>query len=326
MIIELQSLRGLFIFFIFLHHLSVFPAGGDWGVSFFIILSGFVLSLGYGERAISGRLPVLPFVRRRLSKIYPLHLICLLLGALFLTRKFAPGLFKVWGLNMVLLQAWVPDENIYFSGNPVAWYLSCFLFFYFVFPWVVPLVSRMRLWAAALLVALYFAAVNLVPEHLMVGLIYINPAFRVFDFLLGILLWRVWKQMEPQTAFRSRSVTAKSLVELAVVGLSVVWVVVYPAVAQRYGMASYWWPINLLIVFIFASFSGSGGIISRMLRWQPLVWFGNRSFAFYMTHYLVIHMLFHIMDYAPFAAVAVLSFTVAVIISAIWHFCAEKFR
>ena len=44
----LQSLRGIFAVFIFFHHLDVFPAGGDVGVVFFLMLSGFVMTYGYG--------------------------------------------------------------------------------------------------------------------------------------------------------------------------------------------------------------------------------------------------------------------------------------
>lgn len=46
----LQSLRGIFAVFIFFHHLDVFPAGGDVGVVFFLMLSGFVMTYGYGAR------------------------------------------------------------------------------------------------------------------------------------------------------------------------------------------------------------------------------------------------------------------------------------
>ena len=50
MLISLQALRGIFAIFIFLNHAAGFDAGGDVGVAFFFILSGFVLCNGYESR------------------------------------------------------------------------------------------------------------------------------------------------------------------------------------------------------------------------------------------------------------------------------------
>ena len=46
------SERYIFAVFIFFHHLDVFPAGGDVGVVFFLMLSGFVMTYGYGARVL----------------------------------------------------------------------------------------------------------------------------------------------------------------------------------------------------------------------------------------------------------------------------------
>lgn len=51
MINSLQSLRFIFVLLIILHHFPVngvglFAAGGSCGVSFFFVLSGFVITMG----------------------------------------------------------------------------------------------------------------------------------------------------------------------------------------------------------------------------------------------------------------------------------------
>ena len=78
MIETLQALRFIFVLMIFMSHFTyqgicAFDAGGDCGVSFFFILSGFVLSLGYGSRIREGTFSYGRFMQRRLWKIYPLH-------------------------------------------------------------------------------------------------------------------------------------------------------------------------------------------------------------------------------------------------------------
>ena len=58
MIETLQSLRFIFMMMIFMSHfayrdIGAFDAGGDCGVSFFFLLSGFVCSLGYSTMDVS---------------------------------------------------------------------------------------------------------------------------------------------------------------------------------------------------------------------------------------------------------------------------------
>ena len=135
MIETLQSLRFIFVLMIFMSHFTyrgicAFDAGGDCGVSFFFILSGFVLSLGYGSRIREGTFCYGRFMLRRLRKIYPLHLLCLLFFLVVSRSDFDLTVL----LNELLLQSWVPDPNYYFSCNSVSWFLSSLLFCYLVFP------------------------------------------------------------------------------------------------------------------------------------------------------------------------------------------------
>lgn len=83
MIRTLQSLRFLFVGMIFLSHFSygtipTFNFGGDCGVAFFFILSGFGISCGYGEHLLSHQVTFRTFFLKRIIKLYPLHLLCLL--------------------------------------------------------------------------------------------------------------------------------------------------------------------------------------------------------------------------------------------------------
>ena len=80
---SLQSLRYIFCLLVFLTHYSngniqPFTAGGNMGVAFFFILSGFVLSLAYGKKVESEDFSTWKFYLRFLKKVYPLHLLCTL--------------------------------------------------------------------------------------------------------------------------------------------------------------------------------------------------------------------------------------------------------
>lgn len=84
MIGSLQSLRFIFAIMIFLHHFTgnggvgLFEAGGSCGVSFFMILSGFVMSVGYFEKVQLPSFNYTSFIGKRLIRVYPLHFLCLI--------------------------------------------------------------------------------------------------------------------------------------------------------------------------------------------------------------------------------------------------------
>lgn len=69
----LDSLRFLFMLVIFFHHLDLYPHGGGIAVSFFFILSGFSLTIGYRDRVLQPEFSYSNYITKRLVKFYPLH-------------------------------------------------------------------------------------------------------------------------------------------------------------------------------------------------------------------------------------------------------------
>ena len=111
---------------------------GYASVSFFILLSGFVLAYNYSARAQLGDLERNRFWKARFTRLYPIYLLGLLLslGMLALERQVrAPGQF--WAgvvLTPLLLQGWVPQIATFW--NTPAWTMSAESFYYVVFPWL----------------------------------------------------------------------------------------------------------------------------------------------------------------------------------------------
>lgn len=282
MIKSLQALRGVFAFMIFLHHVPVFPAGGDWGVSFFLVISGFLLARRYSDDLAGGSFDRMAFVRRRVSRIYPLHWLCLFIFFVFFAHfRFNYGRL-VMLCNILLLQSWVPSVNYYFSYYPVEWFLSAIVFCYALFPFMAKAVlkasaRRLAAWAVGV-GAVYFAVVNALGSDLLLPMVYISPAFRCLDFAVGVVLYRL---------LRGRRIGAQStLGELAVLALMALFVLVYAYVPERYALASYWWVPSVILI---AAFGVDGhGAVSRLLSSRPMVAFGNMSFYFYMSHGLVL--------------------------------------
>jgi peptidoglycan/LPS O-acetylase OafA/YrhL len=132
--------RCIAVFIVVLFHnqhgsaiLSKIPAlftAGPQMVTFFFVLSGFVLGLSYIEREkYSKRI----YFIKRLARILPVYLFALLLcvGIDIYRGNFdyIPLL-----LNIFLIQAWIPSYAL--SINAPGWFLSNLMFFYLLFPFV----------------------------------------------------------------------------------------------------------------------------------------------------------------------------------------------
>ena len=111
---------------------------GYASVSFFILLSGFVLAYNYAERAQLGELERGRFWKARFTRLYPIYLLGLILSLGMLKLEYAArstGMF--WTgvvLTPLLLQGWIPALATFW--NTPAWTMSAESFYYVLFPWL----------------------------------------------------------------------------------------------------------------------------------------------------------------------------------------------
>lgn len=167
------------VFYHFEGHLSPFrPQPSDvlerfqTFVDFFFVLSGFVLMHTYADRVRA--LPdYRDFLRKRLARIYPLHLatlaVCTAIALVVALRHVIvrdPSFFDVSQLpeNLLLIHAWGTTDRP--GLNFASWSISAEFFVYLLFPLFALLVARVRA-AGALIAAAGFAViVELVRAHL----------------------------------------------------------------------------------------------------------------------------------------------------------------
>ncbi|MBC7415492.1 MAG: acyltransferase [Herminiimonas sp.] len=198
----LTSLRFAAALAIMVHHCNgVFWKAAelgplDVGVSFFFVLSGFILTYVYRDIEPT-RARFAGFYRARLARIWPLHLSCLLMTIVLIAVP-EPFDLRVLAANALLLHAWIPLDRYFFSYNYVSWTISTELFFYLIFPFMMVharrWLNRTLLLAAVTVVALALTSywAHLLPwetthDHLSsTGLLYTNPLARVGEFLFGI--------------------------------------------------------------------------------------------------------------------------------------------
>nr|WP_204940026.1 acyltransferase [Microbacterium keratanolyticum] len=213
----LTGLRWWAAFVVFLFHMRVFaPLPGPitqvfdygyFGVTFFFVLSGFVLT--WSARP---NVPTSTFYWRRFARIWPAHMVALVLAIpVFYTLAAVPeGSFLkpfdlgIILLSVVLIQAWWANPAILYSGNPAAWTLTCEALFYALHPWIskvlIPLAKRGALILAVGAVAAAFAyraGVIVWPESAL-ALVPL-PVMRVPEFILGMgLAWAMRSGWRPR--------------------------------------------------------------------------------------------------------------------------------
>jgi peptidoglycan/LPS O-acetylase OafA/YrhL len=202
---SLTGLRALAALAVFGRHVSSWFVGtalapvadrllaqGANGVSFFFVLSGFVLA--WSARATRPRGAIAHWSVRRAARILPLHVLtwALAFGVIAVegSRVSAP----VAAANLFLVHAFVPKQSVYYSMDAVSWSLSCELCFYALF-WPARRILRSlpaRLLPVALALCLtgtlgVLAAVARVGPSHAAWFAYIAPPFRFLEFLAGMV-------------------------------------------------------------------------------------------------------------------------------------------
>jgi peptidoglycan/LPS O-acetylase OafA/YrhL len=119
--------------------LSPVVNGGYISVSFFLLLSGFILTYNYADRAQTGALTARSFWSARFSRLYPVYAFSLLLSVGMLTLEVQAHTRFDFGLGLILtpllLQGWHPLLTNFW--NTPAWTMSTEAFFYLLFPWLI---------------------------------------------------------------------------------------------------------------------------------------------------------------------------------------------
>jgi len=148
----LDALRFLAALFIVLYHVaarapvSLFSLNdafsrGFLATDFFLMLSGYVLARTYGARVLNADVDTLGFLKRRVQRIWPSHLVMLALFVAFFLVTSAIGLapqnpqWFQWDQllpQIFLVQAWfVPGVS---GWNMPTWTLSALIVAYALFP------------------------------------------------------------------------------------------------------------------------------------------------------------------------------------------------
>lgn len=259
---------------------------GYVGVSFFFVLSGFVLT--WSSRPGEAKTA---FWRRRLLKIFPNHLVMWALAMV----TFAAALTRPlgWIPNIFLLHSFFPQGDVYVSVNPPSWTLCSELLFYLLFPVLmiglrkIP-PARLWWWAGGMVVAMIGVQVInllLIPDSPKSPITpvsvtqfwfgYIFPVPRLFEFVLGSIL--------------ALAIAAGRWVPIKVWHALVLCAAGYAAAL----FLPFVWGFSVATVIGVTALIGAVAVAdlqgsSRFLATRTMRWLGDVSFGFYLCQGVVV--------------------------------------
>lgn len=209
MINTLTSLRLFFALMVFGAHCYVidsffdahFFKEGFVGVSFFFVLSGFIIAYNYQHKLQEKQIPRRTFWVARIARVYPLHWLTLFFAAFLGDYVVASGgidYLKHFLASLTLTHAYVPRVDYFFSFNSPSWSLCCEQLFYFLFPFLVPLASQGKrlLYVFLAMALIVMVGMYYTPEAEIKGYWYVNPVTRFPDFVVGMLLFRLYERLK----------------------------------------------------------------------------------------------------------------------------------
>lgn len=269
--------------------------GGWLCVDFFFVLSGFVIAAGWrGRLSRPADLPV--FLALRLARVWPLHMVMLMLflafelvglalaGAGIMQRPlFGPGHQPDQWLAAALLL-----NCFSLVGGPVwnvpAWSIAAEYWSWLIFGIVWVAGGRHRLQLVAGLAAL--AWLLMLADGADLNRSWNGGLWRgLCGFLAGVLVLHL-PRWQPSSWRRA------SLGEAAAVVLALALIILAPAA-----------PWNLAAPLLFAlvvhTLASDAGVISRLLARPPLQWLGLVSSAVYLVHSFVQARLGDALDLLP---------------------------
>ena len=305
-IVSLQALRALAFFGIFLEHAGATTL--KWaalGVSIFFVLSGYLMYYRYENRDM--QCSVKENLRLSLSKIkklYPLHIITMCLAAMLIlsiyfnngiTIKNIVVLVVKIGLNITLLQTWVPYSPINVSLNGVAWYLSVTMFLYFMFPYLRRYIQKNKnknLIIAGIFI-LFLEIISCIPFIMLLGensnvyiwFMYCFPVFRLGDFFIGCCLGKLIKG----NWYDFTLIQATIIEVLATVLTVLVYAYTKINFQNVFLLATQNWttlyiPLATIWILLFVK---KQGIITKVLTNRITIFIGDISAYLFLIHYVV---------------------------------------
>ncbi|UFH56166.1 acyltransferase [Spirosoma sp. KNUC1025] len=264
-------------------------------VDFFFVLSGFILSHVYGssfQHAFS-KLTYKRYMQARFARIYPLHLFTMILALIpilqIMTVKTLPdqikAVFDYRAILTSLLLIPASPWHDFVPPNAPSWSLATEWWVYFLFPVMVPFITRLnlagKLSMLVLIIGMYLCIMYyLVPTFGITSregdeLTYTLDVSGDFSFLrclagftLGMLVYELYRYQWGKAWMKSS------------------WILLISSIGMLASMHLGLHSIGIILIsaFLILAASYNTGYAHRVLNSKPFRYLGDLSYSIYMVH------------------------------------------
>lgn len=250
------------------------------GVSYFFILSGFIMIIAYHRKEKIG---YRDFYRNRVARIYPLYVVGLLLY--FVTRYYDFSFYKTF-LYLSGVQSWISGKALIL--NFPGWSISVEFLFYLLFPWLYNYLyskGNKSIWIIAVLI---WIGTQVFSNLYTNSLSYKGPHTDSHEFIHYFPLWHINEFLIGNLAglffVRNRREKNHDLA-IALLFIGILLSLIFIPLNFHNGlMAVFFVPVIYLI-------SCNNGVISKVFSLKPLEFLGEISYAIYIIHIPVLYIV-----------------------------------
>jgi peptidoglycan/LPS O-acetylase OafA/YrhL len=277
---------------------------GHIGVVIFFVLSGFLITLRYQQTFEEGKFSFGDYLIKRFARIYPLYFVVTFISLAELgISVFSPQAISMWTLTHGYF------DNYRFGVNDPAWTLSVEESFYLLAPLILLSANRLQprrggWWVGVAGILLGWISITALIGWLLhtlsvqsglssvagfvanwSGLLRYTIFGALAQFVIGVmaaLIYRRYQNVIWNTAWKVHLSTGLIIVSwLGIIGTMVLINVLYGDLMLR-------WLCNYLValwsgVLIFA-LTCEQSFLVKALSYEPLVYLGRVSYAFYLLH------------------------------------------
>lgn len=286
---EIDGLRAIAVLSVLLFH--AFPQwlpGGFVGVDIFFVISGYLITSILLKEMSERRFSFLKFYERRarrlLPPLLPVLAVTTMLCVLLLSATQFSDFVKSLKANALFVSNWHFLKSISYFDSPGAttpllhtWSLSIEEQFYFVFPALLLLMTKISRKAVVPLIVVMLIASLVLAEQLIaknkLDAAFYNSAARFWELLIGGLLGAI-----PQLKLSNRLAT---VLEVIGTGLVATAILAYDQQTRFPGASALVPTLGAALLIA----TGGKGVIASALASRPLTAIGLISYSLYLWHW-----------------------------------------